>query len=61
MKGVLYMKEQLLKVKEAALEQLKACSDNADIEKMRVQFLGKKGELTQILRIWAVYQKKKDQ
>lgn len=44
------MKEQLLKVKQAALDQLKECSDNADIEKMRVQFLGKKGELTQILR-----------
>ncbi len=44
------MKEQLLKLKEEALNQLKECSGNADIEKIRVQYLGKKGELTLILR-----------
>lgn len=44
------MKEQLLKLKTEALNQLKECSDNADIEKIRVQYLGKKGELTLILR-----------
>lgn len=44
------MKEQLLKLKTEALNQLKECSDNADIEKVRVQYLGKKGELTLILR-----------
>ena len=44
------MKEQLLKLKEDVLKQLKECTDNADIEKVRIQCLGKKGELTAILR-----------
>lgn len=44
------MKEQLLKLKTEALNQLKECVKNTDIEKVRVQYLGKKGELTQILR-----------
>jgi phenylalanyl-tRNA synthetase alpha chain len=44
------MKEQLFKLKEEALEQLKNCMENSDVEKVRVQLLGKKGELTQILR-----------
>ncbi len=44
------MKEQLLKLKTEALNRLKECNDNADIEKLRVQYLGKKGELTLILR-----------
>jgi len=49
MKGVI-MKEQLLKLKEDVLKQLKECTDNADIEKVRIQCLGKKGELTAVLR-----------
>lgn len=44
------MKEQLLKLKEMALSQLREISDNTEIEKLRIQLLGKKGELTQILR-----------
>lgn len=44
------MKEQLLKLKTEALNQLKQCNDNTDIEKIRIQYLGKKGELTAILR-----------
>lgn len=44
------MKDQLLKLKTEALNHLKECKDNADIEKIRVQYLGKKGELTLILR-----------
>ena len=44
------MKEQLLKLKTEALNRLKECNDNADIEKIRIQYLGKKGELTSILR-----------
>ncbi len=43
------MKEQLLKLKTEALNRLKECNDNADIEKIRIQYLGKKGELTAIL------------
>lgn len=44
------MKDKLLKLKEAALEQIKKCKDNNDIETIRIQVLGKKGELTSILR-----------
>jgi phenylalanyl-tRNA synthetase alpha chain len=44
------MKEQLLKLKVEALNSLNECKDNADVEKIRVQYLGKKGELTGILR-----------
>ena len=44
------MKEQLLNLKTEALNRLKECNDNADIEKIRIQYLGKKGELTAILR-----------
>ncbi len=44
------MKEQLLNVKMQALNKLMECVDASDIERIRVQFLGKKGELTQLLR-----------
>ncbi len=44
------MKEKLLNVKVEALKQLMECVDASDIERIRVQFLGKKGELTQLLR-----------
>ena len=36
------MKEQLLKLKTEALNRLKECNDNADIEKIRIQYLGKR-------------------
>ena len=42
------MKETLLKIKTDAL---KALSDaGADVEALRIQYLGKKGELTAVLR-----------
>lgn len=44
------MNEQLIKLKEIALQQLQEICDNGEIERLRVQLLGKKGELTQILR-----------
>lgn len=44
------MKEQLLKLQEEALKQLNECNEISDVEKIRIQLLGKKGELTQILR-----------
>lgn len=44
------MKQKLVEVLEQALEQIKNCDCNEEIEKIRVQFLGKKGELTSILR-----------
>ena len=42
------MKEKLQQIKAAALAEL--ASANADIEQIRVRFLGKKGELTAVLR-----------
>ena len=42
------MKEKLQKIKEQALSAINA--DNADLEQIRIQYLGKKGELTSVLR-----------
>ena len=42
------MKETLEKIKVAAMRELE--SVNADVESIRVRFLGKKGELTAVLR-----------
>ena len=42
------MKEMLLKIKEEARQRLS--DPNADLEELRVRYLGKKGELTQLLR-----------
>ncbi|SHE83131.1 phenylalanine--tRNA ligase subunit alpha [Clostridium fallax] len=44
------MKDQLMSIKEAALEKVKSVKNSTDIESIRVKFLGKKGELTTILR-----------
>ena len=42
------MKETLLKIKEAAMAQLS--DKSADLEALRIKYLGKKGELTAVLR-----------
>ncbi|MBQ3792193.1 MAG: phenylalanine--tRNA ligase subunit alpha, partial [Clostridia bacterium] len=42
------MKEKLKQIKEAALRDLEQSS--ADLEAFRVKYLGKKGELTAVLR-----------
>lgn len=42
------MKETLQKIKEEALAALSA--PDADIEGLRIRYLGKKGELTAVLR-----------
>ena len=44
------MKEQLLAIKEAAEKQLSAAGSIASLEEIRIGVLGKKGELTQVLR-----------
>ncbi|MCR3759835.1 phenylalanine--tRNA ligase subunit alpha [Clostridium felsineum] len=44
------MKEKLEAIKEKALNELKSAVDKKNIEDIRVKYLGKKGELTQILR-----------
>ena len=42
------MKETLQKIKEQALSAIN--SENANLEQIRIQYLGKKGELTSVLR-----------
>ncbi|WP_027626877.1 phenylalanine--tRNA ligase subunit alpha [Clostridium lundense] len=44
------MKENLEKIKESAINELKSVMDKSQLENIRVKYLGKKGELTQILR-----------
>ena len=44
------MKQQLESIRERALEKLAAISDIRELDDFRVAYLGKKGELTQILK-----------
>lgn len=44
------MKEKLEEIKKIALSELKAAANSEQLESIRVKYLGKKGELTQILR-----------
>lgn len=44
------MKEKLLSIKESAIKSLNNVKDLNEIEDLRVKILGKKGELTQILK-----------
>ena len=44
------MQEQLKNIENIALEELKLAKDSTTVENIRVKYLGKKGELTTILR-----------
>ena len=44
------MKEQLEKIKQEALAALTATKESAELEALRVKYLGKKGELTAVLK-----------
>ncbi len=44
------MKNQLEQIKQQAIEALNGASTPADLEELRVRFLGKKGELTAVLK-----------
>lgn len=44
------MQEQLKNIRTSVLEELKGIEDSASLEQLRVRVLGKKGELTAILR-----------
>jgi len=50
LKGENNMKEKLEEIKNIALRELKAAGNFDQLESIRVKYLGKKGELTQILR-----------
>ena len=45
------MKEQLEKIKEEALAALQAAASAAALDELRVKYLGKKGELTAVLKM----------
>ena len=45
------MKQQLEQIKTAALEAIENAQNSADCENVRVKYLGKKGELTAILKM----------
>ena len=44
------MQEQLLSLQEVALNEIKDASSIEAVENLRVKYLGKKGELTAILK-----------
>ena len=44
------MKEQLAQIKQQAVEALQQAQTPAQLEELRVRFLGKKGELTAVLK-----------
>ncbi len=44
------MREQLAKIREEALAKLSAVTSAAELEELRVRYLGKKGEMTAILK-----------
>ena len=44
------MKEQLQTISAAAKDAVLNCADENEIENLRVKYLGKKGELTAVLR-----------
>ena len=45
------MKEQLATIRAAALEAFTSAKDSAELDALRVQYLGKKGELTAVLKM----------
>ena len=44
------MKQALEQIKQAAIEQLENCTDLKALEELKIKYLGKKGELTAILK-----------
>ena len=45
------MKEQLATIRAAALDAFASAKDSAELDALRVQYLGKKGELTAVLKM----------
>ena len=45
------MKEQLAKIRAEAISALESAKDAADLDALRVKYLGKKGELTGVLKM----------
>ncbi len=45
------MKQQLEGIKSTAVQEINACKTQSEIEEVRVKYLGKKGELTALLKL----------
>ena len=50
MGGIIYMKEQLSAIKTSAESALEKALDLTELENLRVKYLGKKGELTSLMK-----------
>ena len=44
------MKEEIAKLKETSVEEIKRCDKQEELNNLKIKYLGKKGELTKILR-----------
>ena len=44
------MQEKINQIKQSALEEIGKVQDSKDLNEVKVKYLGKKGELTQVLR-----------
>ena len=44
------MKEQIAKIKENSIKEITACQEERELNELKVKYLGKKGELTVVLR-----------
>ena len=44
------MKEEIAKLKETSIEEIKRCDKQEELNNLKIKYLGKKGELTKILR-----------
>ena len=44
------MKEKIAKIKESSLQEINNCNEQKQLNELRVKYLGKKGELTTVLR-----------
>ena len=44
------MKEEIAKIKENSIKEMEDCKDLKTLNDVRVKYLGKKGELTLVLR-----------
>lgn len=54
------MKQKLEEIRSQALAALSEVSDVRELEALKVEYLGKKGKLTQILKVWANCRLRKD-
>ena len=44
------MKEKIAKIKENSIKEISECKERASLNELKVKYLGKKGELTTVLR-----------